>query len=427
MGFVKRVVLDEIRLHLEKPEITVITGPRQCGKTTIMKILENELNARGKKTLFMNLDVEEDMAHFSSQNGLLRKIELEIGSEGYVFIDEIQRKENAGRFLKGIYDMNRPYKFIVSGSGSIELKVDLQESLAGRKRIFEVSTISFEEFVNYKTDYRYEGKLEHFFEIEKAKTHSLLEEYLNFGGYPRVILEQESKEKREIIREIYQSYIERDITYLLHIARPEQFSLLVKVLSLLDGKILNLSNLSSEVGISIKTVKQYLWYLEKTCIIDKVSPFSTNPAKELTKAPICYFKDIGLRNYAAGEFGNISDYGFAFQNFIYLQLSELAKRYDFSIHFWRTKDRAEVDFILQKGRQIIPIEVKYKNINTFEITKSMRNFIERYNPEAAAVINISSFHEESIANTKTSLLPFYKLRTFVEEKFSSQTNNDTLK
>ncbi|HOA18050.1 MAG TPA: AAA family ATPase, partial [Fervidobacterium sp.] len=159
MGFVKRVVLDEIRLHLEKPEITVITGPRQCGKTTIMKILENELNARGKKTLFMNLDVEEDMAHFSSQNGLLRKIELEIGSEGYVFIDEIQRKENAGRFLKGIYDMNRPYKFIVSGSGSIELKGDLQESLAGRKRIFEVSTISFEEFVNYKTDYRYEGKL----------------------------------------------------------------------------------------------------------------------------------------------------------------------------------------------------------------------------------------------------------------------------
>ena len=362
MGFVKRVVLDKIRLHLEKPEITVITGPRQCGKTTIMKILENELNARGKKTLFMNLDVEEDMAHFSSQNGLLRKIELEIGSEGYVFIDEIQRKENAGRFLKGIYDMNRPYKFIVSGSGSIELKGDLQESLAGRKRIFEVSTISFEEFVNYKTDYRYEGKLEHFFEIEKAKTHSLLEEYLNFGGYPRVILEQKSKEKREIIREIYQSYIERDITYLLHIARPEQFSLLVKVLSLLDGKILNLSNLSSEVGISIKTVKQYLWYLEKTCIIDTISPFSTNPAKELTKAPICYFKDIGLRNYAAGEFGNISNYGFAFQNFIYLQLSELAKHYDFSIHFWRTKDRTEVDFILQKGRQIIPIEVKYKNI-----------------------------------------------------------------
>jgi len=158
-----------------------------------------------------------------------------------------------------------------------------------------------------------------------------------------------------------------------------------------------------------------------------ISPFSTNPSKELTKAPICYFKDIGLRNYAAGEFGNINDYGFVFQNFIYLQLSELAKRYDFSIHFWRTKDRAEVDFILQKGRQIIPIEVKYKNINTFEITKAMRNFIERYNPEAAAVINISSFHEESIANTKTSLLPFYKLKTFVEEKFSSQTNNDTLK
>jgi len=424
MKFVKRRVLDEIRLHLEKPEITVITGPRQCGKTTIMKILEKELNARGEKTLFMNLDVEEDMAHFSSQNDLLRKIELEIGSEGYVFIDEIQRKENAGRFLKGIYDMNRPYKFIVSGSGSIELKEDLQESLAGRKRIFEVSTISFEEFVNYKTDYRYEDRLGHFFEIEKSKTHSLLQEYLNFGGYPRVILEQKSKEKRETIGEIYQSYIERDITYLLRLARPEQFSLLVKVLSLLSGKIVNLSDLSSEAGISTTTVKQYLWYLEKTYIVDTISPFSTNPTKELTKAPICYFKDIGLRNYAAGEFGNVNDYGFVFQNFIYLQLYELAKRYDFSIHFWRTKDKTEVDFVLQKGRQIIPIEVKYKNINTFEITRAMRSLIERYSPKAAAVINISSSYEQSITNTKVSLIPFYKLKEFVEEIFDSQNSND---
>ena len=419
MALVKRIVLDEIRPHLEKPEITVITGPRQCGKTTIMKILETELTARGNKALFMNLDLEEDMAHFSSQNGLLRKIELEIGSDGYVFIDEIQRKENAGRFLKGIYDMDRPYKFIVSGSGSIELKEDLQESLAGRKRIFEFSTIPFEEFVNYRTDYRYEDKLENFFQVEKAKTLSFLEEYLNFGGYPRVILEQEAKEKREIIREIYQSYIERDITYLLRLARPEEFSLLVRFLSLLAGKIVNLSNLSSEVGISIKTVKQYLWYLEKTYIIDMISPFSTNPSKELTKAPICYFKDIGLRNYAAGEFGNINDYGFVFQNFIYLQLSELAKRYDFSIHFWRTKDKAEIDFILQKGRNIVPVEVKYKSIDTFEITRAMRNFIERYNPKAAAVVNISSYHEESIANTKVSLLPFYKLKKFVEENFGS--------
>ncbi len=84
-----------------------------------------------------------------------------------------------------------------------------------------------------------------------------------------------------------------------------------------------------------------------------------------------------------------------------------------------------VDFILQKGRQIIPIEVKYNNINTFEITRAMRNFIERYNPEAAAIVNISSSHEKFITNTKTSLLPFYKPRAFVEENFSSQSSSDT--
>ncbi|MBB6062762.1 putative AAA+ superfamily ATPase [Thermosipho japonicus] len=134
MNLIKRELLKEIKEHLNKPEITVITGPRQSGKTTLMKIIENELISSGEKTLFLNLDIEEEMKYFKSQADLLKKIELEIGdSKGYVFIDEIQRKENAGLFLKGIYDMNLPYKFIVSGSGSIELKEKIQESLLEEK------------------------------------------------------------------------------------------------------------------------------------------------------------------------------------------------------------------------------------------------------------------------------------------------------
>jgi len=203
MRLIKREIVKELRQHLQKPEITFLVGPRQAGKTTILRILENELKAQGKKTLFLNLDIEEDKMHFSSQSSLLKKIELEIGKEGFVFIDEIQRKEDAGVFLKGIYDMGLPYKFIVSGSGSVELKERLHESLAGRKRLFEISTLSFEEFVNFKTDYRYEMNLETFFDLEKAKTLSLLNEYLHFGGYPRVVLEDQLKEKRLTISEIY--------------------------------------------------------------------------------------------------------------------------------------------------------------------------------------------------------------------------------
>ncbi|QTA38464.1 ATP-binding protein [Thermosipho ferrireducens] len=418
MNLIKRNVLEKIKNHLNKPEITIITGPRQSGKTTLMKIIEKELISKGEKTLFLNLDIEEDMKYFKSQADLLKKIELEIGnSKGYVFIDEIQRKENAGSFLKGIYDMNLSYKFIVSGSGSIELKEKIHESLAGRKRIFELPTVTFEEFVNYKTNYKYENKLNNFFDLEKNKTLSFIEEYMNFGGYPRVILETSLKEKNEIIKEIFQSYIEKDITSFLRIAKTSEFNLLVRILSHLTGKILNFSDLSSEAGISTKTLKEYLWYLQKTYIIDTIRPFFTNKSKELTKSPICYFKDLGLKNYASGEFGNVRDYSFLFQNFVYLELYNLSKQYDFSIHYWRTKDKAEVDFILRKGLNLLPVEVEYKKLKKFEITRAMRSFIQKYQPQEAIVINLTSKHENVLHKTKIKIIPFYEIKQIISNYF----------
>jgi len=148
---IKRELFDQIKKHLEDEEIILIVGPRQVGKTTLMKGLEEDLKSRGEKTLFLNLDLDTDRPAFESQSKLLQRITYNVGKEkGYVFIDEIQRKENAGLFLKGIYDMKLPYKFIVSGSGSIELKEKIHESLAGRKRLFEMTPVTFEEFVEFK-------------------------------------------------------------------------------------------------------------------------------------------------------------------------------------------------------------------------------------------------------------------------------------
>ncbi|MFH1573494.1 MAG: AAA family ATPase, partial [Acidobacteriota bacterium] len=114
----------------------MLVGPRQSGKTTILKQLDAQLRAGGRNTLWLNLDVEDDFRHLASQGALIQKIRLELGSGGVVFMDEIQRKENAGLFLKGLYDQGLPWKFVVSGSGSIELKEKISESLAGRKRVF---------------------------------------------------------------------------------------------------------------------------------------------------------------------------------------------------------------------------------------------------------------------------------------------------
>jgi predicted AAA+ superfamily ATPase len=407
---IKRKLYNELKDHLSKKEMSFIVGPRQAGKTTLMLMLKDYLERTGERTLFLNLDIEQDKEFFTSQSRLLKKIELELGKQrGFVFIDEIQRKEDAGLFLKGIYDMDLPYKFVVSGSGSVELKERIHESLVGRKRIFELTTVSFEEFVNFKTDYRYEDKLPEFFSIEREKMDDLLEEYLNFGGYPRIVLEYEVAEKLRLMNEIYQSYIERDIAYLLRVQKTEAFSNLVKVMAAQVGNLVNLSELSSTLGISSKTVKEYLWYLEKTFILQRSAPYFRNIRKEITKSPLFYFYDLGLKNFALGNFGTLRDKGFVFQNFIFNILREQIHRGAAKICFWRTKDKAEIDFVIDGGSWQVPIEVKYRRLETPEITRALRSFIERYHPSKALIINISLDTTVMVKETTIYLVPFYRV------------------
>jgi predicted AAA+ superfamily ATPase len=413
MHIIKRDLFEEIKNHLSAKEISLIIGPRQVGKTTLMLLLKEYLEKKGEKTLFLNLDVEADKQYFVSQEALIRKINLEFGKDkGYVFIDEIQRKENAGLFLKGIYDLNLPYKFIVSGSGSLDLKEKIHESLVGRKRMFELYPISFKEFVNFKTNYRYEESLEEFFEVEKVKTESLLNEYLNFGGYPRVVLEEKLSEKVRIIDEIYRSYLDKDISYLIKSERVDVYSSLIKVLAGQIGRLINYSELSSTLGIALQTLKNYLWYAEKTFIIHRLTPYFRNVRKEITKSPVIYFYDLGLRNYALGLFGKVEfspDIGFLFQNFVFNIIKEKFRFTGASVHFWRTKDKAEVDFIINFGKEIIPIEAKYKKLKEPTIERSLRSFIEKYHPKEAWVINLALEYEVKVDKTIVKFLPFYRL------------------
>lgn len=404
--------------HLDQPEITVLVGPRQSGKTTILKRLESELRAGGRKTLWLNLDFEDDFRHVASQGSLLQKIQLELGSGGgVVFIDEIQRRENAGLFLKGLYDQGLPWKFVVSGSGSIELKEKISESLVGRKRLFELSTVSFGEFADFRTGYRYTDRLRDYFRTEPSKTDQLFREYLMYGGYPRVVLADTHQEKMATINEIFRSYLEKDIVYLLRVEKSESFSNLVRFLASQSGKMVSYSELSATLGLSLATVKLYLWYLEKTYIIDKVTPWYTNIRKEITKAPVYYFRDIGLRNFAAGSFGALSDSeaGFAFQNVIHAMLKERFPLADSTIHYWRTKDKAEVDFVLRSGDTVTPLEVKYRDMKKLDVRRSFLGFLTRYHPEFGYIVNRNYSDEALIGQTRVRCLPYWEL--MFEEAF----------
>src|SRR3989344_7386791 len=417
---IKRKILAKLEEHLLSDQMTILTGSRQVGKTYLMRLLKEKLEKEGKKTVWLNLDNGEDAARFISQATLLSYIELAVGKEkAFVFIDEIQRKENAGLFLKGIFDMNTPYKFIISGSGSLELKARIPESMAGRKQLFTVDPVSFEEFVNLKTNYKYEDRIDAFFAIEKDKTERLLSEYMVFGGYPRVVLTDTVSLKQQEMREIYRSYIDRDIHNLLHLEKSDEFANLLKTIASQIGGLVNITELSSSIGIGDKTIKHYLWYLEQTFIIKKVTPYYKNTRKEITKAPIYYFLDLGLRNWLLGLLGlpqipsPLS--GHLFENMIFNILRAQLESTPTQIHFWRTRDQAEVDFVLVWGLDVTPIEAKYSSIEKTSITRSYRSFLTKYTPKNGYFIHLGEEKKVSIGGTTVNFIPYYSLITNVHQ------------
>ncbi|MBW2440514.1 MAG: ATP-binding protein [Deltaproteobacteria bacterium] len=410
---IKRKLFDELVDHLPKKEMSLIIGPRQSGKTTLMEMLKAHLDKNGERTLFLNLDVEWDRPHFESQAALIKKIELELGHRqlGYVFIDEIQRKADAGLFLKGLFDLKLPYKFILSGSGSLELKQKIHESLVGRKRLFELPTITFEEFINHRTDYRYEHNLADFLAIEKDRAQQLLSEYMNFGGYPRIVMAAEEREKRQLIDEIFRSVLEKDIVYLLKLDKPEVFSALIKILAGQVGQLVNYSEMASTLNVSFATVKKYLWYARKIFLVELITPYARNVRKEISKSPVPYFWDLGLRNYSLGLFGHLespAEKGFVFENLVFLMLKEKLRLTAARLNYWRTTDKAEVDFVIEAGKELIPVEVKYKHLRDDKVPVSLRSFINKYNPRYAYIVNLDLNKTLRINKTTLVFMPFHE-------------------
>ena len=424
---IKRQISESISEHLSAPEITLISGPRQVGKTTIMNLLISDLKKAGKPVLFLSFDFEADRLFLASQEALIQRIRLEFGNFfGYVFIDEIQRKTDAGIFMKGLYDMGLPCKFIISGSGSIELKEKIAESLAGRKRIFEVSPVHFDEFLDFHTEYKYSDRLPAYVELNPAKVLQLFYEFLNFGGYPRVVTAPSAIEKFQVINEIYQSYIDRDIRVLMPGDRPEAYSRFMKLIAAQTGQLMNLNTLATDSQLSVPTLRKYLWYAEKTYFVNLITPWFNNAIKEITKSPVAYFNDHGMRNFALGLFGNLQysrDQGFVFQNFTASVLRNALFGTPYSVHFWRTTDKAEVDFVIDRANDPIGVEVKFSMLKRPVLTRSLRSFIDKYQPSEAWVVNLSLNDHLKLGKTKVKFVPYYHLKTMTGNLFQTMISN----
>lgn len=409
---IRRSLTPTLRAHLAKPEITLLIGPRQAGKTTLLRELTRELNAAGKRTLFYNLDIERDRRHFTNQESLVNVLTAVTGGvRHYVFIDEIQRITDAGLFLKGLFDRGLPHKLIVTGSGSLELKEKIAESLVGRKRSFYLFTVSPGEYAHYRTEYLHGERLPAVLHADATLADTVLQEYTRFGGYPAVVTDATVDDKLETLNEIYQGYIERDIRSLLQLEKTAAFVTLLRLVANRSGQTINYSDLAKLTGLSTPTLKNYLWYAEKTFITLPIGPYFTNKEKEIVKSPIYYMLDLGLRNFLRGVYDDPSDTGARFETMVFRLLEERFRTGVARLHYWQTKARAEVDFVVNRGYDLLPVEVKSGSLKAPKVTRSYHSFLSSYRPKEGWIVNRSLRAEIKVENTTVRFIPWYDLLT----------------
>lgn len=354
----------EIRKKFEKINkvynMLALVGARQSGKTTFLK---HELEKiKGDYVLFDDPDVrklfEED----------IKKFEIQYIVGRLSVLDEVQYCNDAGIKLK--YLAEKGHKIWLTSSSEIILSKEILSYLVGRVSIIRMYPFSFAEFLDAKNKK----------EFAKETLNRLIWEHCAYGGYPKVVTTDDIETKRIILKDLYETMILKDIAKTFSIEDINSLEETIKYLSLNIGGLIAYGDISKMLSISFQTLKKYLNAMEKSHLIIKVKPFFTNKIKEITKQPKIYFLDTGLRNNIAKNFPQDMD-GKLFENYV---LSELIK-IGFSPKYWRTKTNAEVDFIVEKEKEIIPVEVKINHDNKIE--KSLHNFIEIYKPKKAIIVS----------------------------------------
>jgi len=389
--YVERTLEGLIKKYLPKNEIIAVTGPRQSGKTTLLKhVLEDVPN--------VNIITFEDVSLLNLfQNEIESFIELHIRGFEYVFIDEIQYAKNSGKQLKYIYDTQN-VKLLLSGSSSTEISIQSLKYLVGRIFVFELYPFSFEEFLLAKDSKLYKLYKTKAFGMEIVKKlQRYINEFMMFGGYPRVVLSESDEEKITVLKNIYNTLLLREVKDLTGIGDNEKLIKLIKALSLQVGNLINYSALCDIAGFSFPTLKKNINILELLFICSRCYPYSKNSKTELVKNPKIYFVDYGLRNIIINNFNTERpDKGALYENLIY---AENIKKGNV-LKFWRTKAGAEVDFIYNGE----PIEIKTKP----KIGKSLHSFIAKYSPGKAFVISEIEKEAVMVNGTEIFFVPFVK-------------------
>lgn len=353
-----RKIYPVLENHLSKKQVTVITGLRRVGKSTALKYLYEKAETNNK--IYLDLERIENQNIFlqNSYKDIERSLELlgfDFSQPGIIGLDEIQMAKNSSSVIKALYD-EYGVKFIVTGSSSFYLKNHFSESLAGRKRIFEMYPLDFEEFLQFKEvntksiqKEKFKTFLPTYYDLYKPK----YEEFIRFGGFPEVVLADDADDKTAYLKDILNSHIELDVKLLGDVSSSDVLYKLILLLANRVGSKMDYSKIGNLLGINRLKVKEYILLLEYTYLIKTIKPFTKGIDKEITKQPKIFFADTGLLQIC----GQTSS-GAIFENAIAHQLAMIGE-----LNYYEKSSGTEIDFILDKK---IAIEVK-ETLGGFDI------------------------------------------------------------
>lgn len=350
--FYPRLILPQLEKELETPETTVITGMRQVGKTTLLDHLFSLVKSSNKVKLDfenpLNRKIFEEENYDAIWNNLAQ-FGVNNKTKAYIFLDEIQNLPSTGSVVKYLTD-HYEVKFVLTGSSSYYLKNLFPESMAGRKLIFEVYPLTFAEFLVFKGVIgerlsSFSGKAASKNHISYSRLLPFYREYLEYGGFPRVVLQTDPERKKALLLEVFTSYYENDVKSLADFKDTTKLRDLILLLIPRVGSRIEISKLATSLGVSRETVYSYLSFLEKTYFISLLSKFSGSIDRQAAGTQKLFLCDVGMVNVL----GKASE-GQLLEQAVFQNL-----HIDHTLNFYNKDGGSEIDFIADRK---IALEVK---------------------------------------------------------------------
>ena len=366
---IPRLLAKTLALQLtESTKALILYGPRQAGKTTLVK---DVLAGLPYRTLEINADEERYFDVLSSRDS--RRLGELVAGYDLLFIDEAQRVPDIGLNLKILIDQYPQLRIIVTGSSSLELAAGISEPLTGRKWTYQLFPIAQIEL----------SQLSNRFELSDH-----IDERLVWGSYPEVFNLTGTERKAKYLRELSTDYLYRDVLKLTDIRNPDKIRMLLKLLAFQIGSEVSLNELASSLAMSKETVARYLDLLEKSFVVFRLGGFSRNLRKEVAKSRKFYFYDLGIRNAVIDNFNapaERNDVGPLWENFL---ICERLKRNAYtewlgSSYFWRTYTGAEIDYVEEAQGTLSGFELKFSR----KQVRKPETFLRQYQGATWQIIN----------------------------------------